>query len=178
MFLKKSQNQKKSYNNEKIQQKKSIKSKRISKKKMKKLSKSPKIWKNLEQFKKSLFSRTKNAIILGFQYQEDTSLPKLSSPTRFRNQGGSPACHKGQTEIVVFDTGFKSLSRQNRKSQGAETFERIFTPILCHMSCAHVTCHASHSHVSCVNYYFFYQFLNFDCGGPVLNGNYLVQLLY
>ena len=54
------------------------------------IQKSGKISKS--QFKKKETKKIpeKNAILLVFQYQEDTIRPELSSPPRFRIQGGQP----------------------------------------------------------------------------------------
>ena len=66
---------------------------------VKKIRKSEKIAKNYFFLKKFFFlkkkknfdqKKKKNAILLVFQYQEDGIRPELSSPPRFRIQGGSP----------------------------------------------------------------------------------------
>ena len=53
----------------------------------------------------------KNALLLVFQYEEDAIQPELSSPARFRFQGGSPERDGGgrrteeQQEILVSNIG-------------------------------------------------------------------------
>ena len=50
--------------------------------------------------------KKKNAILLVFQYKEDAIRPELSSPARFRFQGGSPERDGRTKEILVSNIGF------------------------------------------------------------------------
>ena len=74
-------------------------------------------YKNLKKSQKSLFSifffgekkiAKKNAFLLVFQYQEDAIQPELSSPARFRFQGGQYERDGRRTkEILVSYIGYQ-----------------------------------------------------------------------
>ena len=77
----------------------------------KSLKKSQKIWKN--HFFKKIFFCQKNVIPLVFPIEEISLWPGLSSPPRFRIQGGSTSVTEkdGWTEILVSNIRYKQTKK-------------------------------------------------------------------
>ena len=82
-----------------------------------------KISKNI---KKSLFFAKKNAILLVFQYYEDGIRPELSSPPRFRFQGGSPErTDEGRRKEILVSEIFQHFFRFSYQKALSQKISKI-----------------------------------------------------
>ena len=99
-------------------------------------------FKKSENFEEKQFCRKKkkktNATILVFQYQEDPIRPEISSPSRFRFQGGYPE-REGRTK----DEGPRTKDQGQRKSSCLiQDFSSLFSNTI-HIL-LHIPLHFSH----------------------------------